>query len=423
MKPAYEPFHDDAVRDDPYPVYARLRADAPVHWAEEAQAFCVSRYADVMTVLRSAQDFSSDAMRTALVGLRPDVDRTSDPATMQRMLAFAQGFPFPIEELVQARNLIAEDAPRHGPLRAIVNRGFTPRRIADWEPRIRAIVGECLAQRRGEDFDLVEDLAIPVPLRVIAELLGVEAERRADFKRWSDGLVSSTTGSARGVDAVESGFAGEMRELCEYLLPLVAARERAPGDDLVSVLVAAQGGEARLSPAEIILFVILLLGAGNETTTNLIGNAVLALLAHPEQLARLCADRSLLPSAVEETLRWDSPIQFVFRRATRDVELCGARIPANALVVALLGSANRDERQWGPTAAEFRVDRNSQAHLGFGFGNHFCLGASLARLEARLALEAMLDELPALRRREPGVEYVDSFMVRGPRRLPLERAA
>jgi len=150
---------------------------------------------------------------------------------------------------------------------------------------------------------------------------------------------------------------------------------------------------------------------------------VLALLDHPEELERLRADPSLLPGAIEEVLRWDGPVQLVFRRATRDVEIAGTRIPANSGVIALIGSANRDERKWGPTAAEFRVERNPQGHLAFGFGNHFCLGASLARLEARVALEALLDELPALRRRDPEVEYVDSFLVRGPRRLPLLRAA
>jgi cytochrome P450 len=419
----YEPF-SAAVREDPYPIYARLREHAPIHWAERAQAFCVSRYADVQAVLRSVEDFSSDAMRTMLAGGRPGGDLAADPAALQRMLALAQALPFPAQELVAARNLISEDPPRHGILRAIVNRGFTPRRIAAWEPRMRAIVGECREKLRGADgFDVIEDLAIPLPVRIIAEFLGVEPERRADFKRWSDVIVSATTGSGRALGPVASGLAHAMHQLSEYVLRVVAERERAPGDDLVSVLVAARDGEARLSAAELVLFVALLLGAGNETTTNLIGNATLALLGHPDQLERLRADGSLLPGAIEEVLRWDGPVQVVYRRATRDVELPSGRIPAGATVVAMIGSANRDERQWGPTAAEFRVDRDPQGHLAFGFGNHFCLGASLARLEARVALEALLDELPALRRRDPRVDYVDSFLVRGPRRLPLRKAA
>jgi cytochrome P450 len=423
MIPAYEPFRTE-VRDDPYPFYAQLREQAPVYFAAEARAFCVSRHEDVLGVLRSPEDFSSDAMRTMLAGGQPGQDPMSDPATLQRMMAFAQALPFHPMDLLKARNLIAEDPPRHGVLRAIVNRGFTPRRISAWEPRARAIVDECLSRLRGaRDLDLIADLAMPLPVRMIAEILGVEPERYADFKRWSDRLVSATTGSTRGADPVASGFAQALRELSEYIVAILAEREKDPGDDLVSVLVAARTGEADLSPVEVTMFVLLLLGAGNETTTNLIGNAVLALLRHPDQLERLRADRSLLPGAIEEVLRWDGPVQLVFRRATRDVEIAGTRIPANSAVVVLIGSANRDERKWGPTAAEFRVERNPQGHVAFGFGNHFCLGASLARLEARVALEALLDELPALRRHDARIEYVDSFLVRGPRRLPLLRAA
>jgi cytochrome P450 len=423
MKLAYEPF-SEVAREDPYPFYAELREHAPIYWAEEAQAWCVSRYADVLHVLRSPEDFSSDAMRTMLLGARPGVDALSDPETLGRMLTIAQALPFPAEEVIGTRNLIAEDPPRHGPMRAIVNRGFTPRRIAVWEPRMRAIVDECMAPLRDADrYDLIADLAVPLPVRIIAEILGVEPEREEQFKRWTNQLVAGATGSARSVDPVASGTTATMAEFCRYIQGIVAERTRTPGDDLVSLLVAAQDGEAALSASEVAFFVLLLLGAGNETTTNLIGNAVLALLRHPAELARVRADRGLLPSLIEETLRWDGPVHFVLRRATRDVELHGQRIPAGAGVVALLGSADRDEREWGPTAAAFDVARNPQSHLGFGFGTHFCLGASLARLEARVALESLLDELPHLERCEPRVEYVDSFLVRGPRALPLRRAA
>jgi cytochrome P450 len=375
-------------------------------------------------VLRSPEDFSSDAMRTMLIGARPGTDPAADPAALQRMLAIAQALPFPAQEMLAGRNLLSEDPPRHGALRAIVNRGFTPRRVAAWEPRIRAIVEECLAKREDAGrFDVILDLAIPLPVRLIAEILGVEPERHVDFKRWSDQVMAGLTGSGRSLDPRASGVADALGQLSRYLRGVADERAERPGDDLVSLLVAAQEGEARLSAAEVVMFVLLLLAAGNETTTNLIGNATLALLAHPDQLERLCADRSLLPGAIEEALRWDSPVQIVFRRATREVELPGGRIPAGATVIALLGSANRDERKWGPTAGAFDVARNPQGHLAFGFGNHFCLGASLARLEARVALEALVEELPALRRREAHVEYVDSFLVRGPRSLPLRRAA
>jgi cytochrome P450 len=421
MQP-YEPF-SDAVREDPYPYYAALRAEAPVYWAEEAEAWCVSRYDDVQFILRNPELFSSDAMRTMLMGARPGVNPLEDPDTMARALALTQALAFPLEELMGARQLLSEDPPRHAEIRNLVNRGFTPRLIAMWEPRVRELTRAYVNEMRDvEEVDLIAALAMPLPVRVICEMLGVEPERRDDFKLWSDRIIAGTTGSARTADPLTSGFADAMRDLAEYVRGVTAQRTKQPSDDLISVLVAAQGGAA-LSPAEMTLFVLLLLIAGNETTTNLIGNATNALLSHPSQLARVSADRRLVPSWIEETLRWDAPVQFVIRRTTADVEIAGQRLPANAHVVAILGSANRDERHWGSTAERFDVTRNPQGHLAFGFGNHFCLGASLARLEASIALDALLDELPRRERSEPRVEHIDSFMIRGPKRFLLRRAA
>jgi cytochrome P450 len=421
MEP-YEPF-SEAVREDPYPYYAALRDEAPVYWAEGAQAWCVSRYDDVQFVLRSPELFSSDAMRTMLMGARPGVNPLEDPEVMARALALTQALAFPLEELIGGRQLLSEDPPRHTAMRNIVNRGFTPRRIAMWEPRVRDFTRAYVNDmRHAEEIDLVAALAMPLPVRVICEILGVEPERRDDFKRWSDRIIAATTGSTRMVDPLTSGFAEAMQELAEYIRGVVAQRTTQPSDDLISVLLAAQDDGAGLSAAEMTIFVLLLLVAGNETTTNLIGNATDALLSHPSQLARVSADRSLVPSWIEETLRWDSPVQFVSRRTTAVVEVAGQRLPANAHVVAIIGSANRDERHWGPTAAQFDVTRNPQGHLSFGFGNHFCLGASLARLEARIALEALLDELPRRERSEARVEHIDSFLIRGPKRLLLRLA-
>ena len=418
----YEPF-SEAVREDPYPYYAALRDEAPVYWAEEAQAWCVSRYDDVLSVLRNPELFSSDAMRTMLMGARPGINPLEDPEAMARALTLTQALSFPLDELMTARQLLSEDPPRHTAIRNLVNRGFTPRRIAMWEPRLREFTRECVNDiRQSDEVDLMAALAMPLPVRLICEMLGVEPERRDDFKRWSDRIIAGTTGSARTQDPLTSGFAGAMQEIAEYVRSVTAQRIEQPSDDLISVLVAAQDGSA-LSAAEMTLFVLLLLIAGNETTTNLIGNATNALLSHPSELARVSADRSLVPSWIEETLRWDSPVQFVSRRTTADVEVAGQRLPANAHVVAIIGSANRDERHWGPTAAQFDVARNPQGHLAFGFGNHFCLGAALARLEARIALEALLDELPRRERSEARVEHIDSFMIRGPKRLLLRLAA
>lgn len=420
MTPDYDPCLP-AWRADPYPHYRALREHAPVYWAPATRAWCVSRHEDVLFVLRSPELFSSRAMFTFLMNDGQEgIPRLSWP-----MLRFLVRFVWKTRlnpmEFATARNLIAEDGDSHTALRAIVNRGFTPRRIAAWEARAQELVGECMARlRAGEPFDLVEDLAVPLPVNLIAEMLGVEPERRRDFKRWSDAIVEHATGPGRG-DPFHPRFVAMILELIPYLRGIAERRRREPADDLVSAIVAQQDGEQALTIREVIQFTMLLLVAGNETTTNLIGNAVKALLDHPDQLARVAADPSLVPAAIEETLRWDAPVQILFRTATRDVEIAGVRIPKGAYVAPLIGSANRDERRF-PDADRFDVTRDAQGHLGFGFGKHFCLGASLARLEARCALEALVPELPRLDRERPG-ELVDSFLVRGPRRLALRRAA
>jgi cytochrome P450 len=320
-----------------------------------------------------------------------------------------------------ARNLIAEDGENHASMRAIVNRGFTPRRIAEWEPRIRQIVEECRPSFASDAFDVMHDLAIPLPVTVIAEMLGVEHSRLADFKRWSDGIIEFATGPGRA-----ERFSREASDIfCEfanYLRTIAEERRRHPKDDLVSVIVASGEGEAALDTREIIQFALLLLVAGNETTTNLIGNGANALLDHPDSLARIAEDTRLVPSLIEETLRFDAPIQTVFRTATRDVALHGGTIRAGQNVGLLLGSANRDERRF-PDPDRFDLDRNPQGHVGFGFGHHFCLGASLARLEASAAFEALVPELPRFARTGPEPPMVESFIVRGRRQLPLHAAA
>jgi cytochrome P450 len=420
MTPDYDPCRPE-WREDPYPAYRRLRDGAPVHFAPHTRVHCVSRYDDALFVLRSPELFSSRAMFTFLM----NQGREGRPPLSWKMLRFIARLVWRTRlnplEFTTARNLIAEDGESHSAMRAIVNRGFTPRRIASWEARARELVAEAVAKlRAGGPFDLVQDLAIPLPVGIIAEMLGVEPSRGADFKRWSDAIVETATGPGRG-DPFDPRVVDGLIELLRYVRGVAEERRRHPADDLVSAIVAQQDGESALTTREVVQFVVLLLAAGNETTTNLIGNAVTALLDHPDQLARVAADPSLVPAAIEETLRYDAPVQIVFRVATQDVELAGTRIQRGAYVAPLLGSANRDERRF-PDPDRFDVARDAQGHLGFGFGKHFCLGASLARLEARVALEALAPELPRLERERPR-ELVDSFLVRGPRRLALRRAA
>jgi cytochrome P450 len=407
------------LRADPYPHYRELRDRAPVHWAESTGVWCVSRYEDVMFVLKHPELFSSRAMFTFLM----NQGREGRPPLSWRVIRFLLRFVWRTRlnplEFATARNLIAEDGERHAAMRRIVNRGFTPQRIAAWEPLARELVAESMKHLdAARSFDVIEDLAIPVPVGVIAAMVGVEPSRRADFKRWSDAIVANSSGPGRE-DPFNPVFVDTIVELVVYLRGITAERRSRPADDLISVIVAEQDGEVALTVREVVQFVMLLLVAGNETTTNLIGNAVSALLDHPDQLARVVADPSLVPGVIEETLRFDAPVQLLFRTATADVEIAGTRLPKGATVVPLLGAANRDERQF-PEPDRFDVTRNPRGHVGFGFGEHFCLGAALARLEARVALEALIPRLPDLERCAPS-RLVDSFLVRGPEHLELRR--
>lgn len=415
----YEPF-SEAARINPYPFYKALREHAPVYWAAGAGAWVVSRYDDVHHVLTRPDLFSSDAMRSVFM---KESAPPSDPQDVARLMALIESLPFSPQEMITARNMIATDPPDHEKLRKIVNRGFTPRRIAAYEAKARSIVDECMKKLlSGGRFDLVADLAIPVPTLIIAEMLGVEPERYDDFRRWSDSVISNSTGSGRGRSPLETGHLQAVLELTTYLASIVQKRAAHPTDDLVSVLIAAEGGEAGLSPPEIVVFTILLLVAGNETTTNLIGNAVKALLDHPEQLRMIERDRKLVTNLVEETLRYDGPIQYLVRRARQATEIAGTSIRADDIVMPVIASANRDERRF-QRSEEFDITRDVTGHLAFGFGVHYCLGAALARLEAGIALDAVVAELPRLRRCQPEAEPIDSYLIRGLRSLELMRAA
>ncbi|MGE4607360.1 MAG: cytochrome P450 [Myxococcota bacterium] len=403
MELIYEPFSPE-IRVDPYPTYARLRAEAPIYRAREADAWVLSRYEDVRFLLSHDELFSSDAMGAALAGRAPRA---------------VQGAGTP-------RIVILLDPPQHGPMRSLLNRGFTPRRVSQIEIRLREIVAETMAHlKRRTRIDIVSELAVPVPTTIIAELLGVERERMSDFKRWSCDIIAGSTGSTRptSVDALPNPvFLRSIGELSEYLGELGEARLLSPRDDLLTQLVRAQHGHVALTHDEVVMFALVLLIAGNETTTNLIGNVVHTLLAHPEQLERVQRDRSLIAGVIEETLRYEAPIQFVFRRARSSIERHGVTIREGETVIGLIGAANRDERHF-PDPERFDITRDTSGHLTFGFGIHFCLGASLARLEAQLTLEALLEELPNRRLVTTVVENVDSFLVRGPRELVLENAA
>ena len=319
--------------------------------------------------------------------------------------------------------LLFIDPPRHTQLRAIISRAFTPRSVSALEPRIRELSRALLAPlvARGE-MDLVTDFATPLPMMVIAEMLGVAIDDWPRLKAWSDAIVNlatTITGDEAASRAASRAFDVAEGEMQRYLSARLAERRAAPRDDLLTRLVEAEVDGQRLGDPELLRFFQLLLAAGTETTTNLIDNAVLALIEHPGELARLRRGPELLPSAIEEVLRFRSPGQIMFRAARRDVEVAGQVIPAGKLVMAVIGAANRDPRRF-EDAARFDIGRDPNPHLAFGHGVHFCLGAPLSRLEARVALADLLARVDDLRLvgDEPW-EPRQAFHVHGPLRLPI----
>jgi len=399
----YDPL-DPVVVADPYPFYAQLRAEAPVHLLEDG-LWAVSRYDDVLAVLRDPTTFSS------ALGMGDLLKGGASPR-MRRLRPDRFGI-----DLASLRILIATDPPDHTKLRRLAGKAFTPREVAALEPRIRqlceAMVDELITASEDGRGDLVAQVAYPLPVTVIAELLGIPIERRDDFKRWSDALVGGLSGTWDEAQAQASAI-----EMFVYFTEVVAERQARPGEDLISLLcVRAREGDDALNPMEIVAFCVLLLIAGNETTTNLIGNGMRALWAHPDEARRLRAHPGLASLAVEEALRYDAPVQALFRATTVDTELAGVSLPRHAPVMVMFGSANRDGAHF-ERPDQFVIDRSPNDHLAFGSGIHLCLGAPLARLEGRIVAETMLERV---RKIEPAGEpqFVDSFVLRGLSRLPV----
>ncbi len=416
MAVEFNPFSSLKAEDLP-PLYRELRDHAPVHWSAEGEIFSVSRYEDVLAVMKDSETFSSEAMQTVLNSalLVPITPRYA-----MKLLSFMFRARLNPLALLHTGSLISLDGKRHAELRETVSKGFTPRRIAAWQSRLEAIVEEQVsAMRKRDEIDIVADLAVPLPTTAIAEMLGIEPERRNDFKHWSSSIIELASGASKE-NMLDSGILDDIGALFVYMREVIKARRKEPRDDLISILVDPEQSDV-LGELDVIQFVMLLLVAGNETTTNLIGNAVHALLDHPRQLARVADDPSLIPNVIEETIRFEPPLTVAFRNTTRDVKLGGVSIPKGRNVAILIGSANRDERRF-ENPDRFDIDRDTSGHLGFGFGVHFCLGSSFARLQARTALTAWIPELHAFRRTGGPSELIDSFLVRGRKSLRMRRA-
>jgi cytochrome P450 len=352
------------LRDDYYDLLAWLRENAPLHPAGD-RTVLVSRYDDIREISRRPDVFSSRygaLVNDPLRGSSPDDD---------------------------AGSILHLDPPLHAAYRKLLNREFTPRAAGRLEPAIVAATERAFAALPvGEEFDFVEHIAAPVPVIVIAELLGIADGDRSDFRRWSDAIMEITDTPTPDAQAAAA-------ELFAFLDTHVRQRFTAPGDDLLSLLASSSVDGRPLTHAQVMMFALTLLVAGNETTRSLVSGAALTLARHPDQRATLAADPALLPGAVEECLRWVTPIQAFCRTATQPVELAGGQVEEGDYLVLLYASGNRDEAAFGAMAGEFDVARPpTPAHVAFGFGEHLCLGAALARLEARIVLGELLRRFP-----------------------------
>lgn len=389
-----------AFKADPYPTYARLREEAPVFRTTlgfRRPAWLVARYDDVAALLRDPR-FAKDPLNARGPGRG-----SAGP--------WVPGFLRPL-----TRNMLDLDAPDHTRLRALVQKAFTPRLVEGLRPRIQALVDELLtrAQRAGR-AELVRDFALPVPLTVIAELLGVPEADQPRFHQWSDRILSGSPGigALRLLPAV--------RSLLGYLRQLFAERRAAPRDDLITALVQAEEAGDRLDEDELLGMVFLLLAAGHETTVNLIGTSVLTLLQRPGEFDRLRQEPGLIRSAVDELVRFNSPVEVATERYAReDVTIADVRIRRGEMVLGLIGSANRDGAHFAaPDALDLARDPNR--HLGFGLGAHYCIGAPLARLETQIALSSLLERAPDLRLAVPpgSLRWRRHAFLRGLRQLPV----
>jgi len=378
---------DPAFRANPYPHYRPLLAGPPRILDLFGPTAMVTRFADVTAVLRDHAHFSS---------VRP-----RDPSEPPNEGPFAG-----------ARTMLFSDPPMHTRLRRLVSRDFTPRRIREMEPRIREIAKHLIdaASRKG-DFEVMS-IANALPVMVIAEMLGVPPDHYEQFKHWSDTVVSGDN-TLPGTPLPDE-FHAATKALRDYFAEEIERRRKQPGTDLVSALVAAHDDAEAMTADELLAFVLLLLLAGNETTTNLIGNGMLALGRNPEQMDLLRQHPEMMPRAIEEILRYDGPVQSTIRFTTENVNLGGTELPANLGCFIIVAAANRDPAQFADPD-RFDISREPRDHVALGEGIHFCIGAPLARMEGAIAIGAMLERFPRLRLKNPNAEvtYKGSYFLRG----------
>ncbi|MGB5705118.1 MAG: cytochrome P450 [Polyangiales bacterium] len=361
--PIYDPFNPEVIAN-PYPFYERLRDEHPVHYNERMNFYVLSRYDDIFHALRKPQIFSSAQ------GLTPAKDEISQ-----------LGIP---------PTFIMMDPPDHTRLRRLITKAFTPDTVKDLEPVVRAFVVDCIERMKGkaadgEDVDLIEEIASPLPTMVVANILGVPPEDREKFDPWSDAITSASADFALDVKQA----IGAVQGLVSYFGGMCQARRAKPTGDMISKLTQAEIGGDKLTDWDILGFCFVMIAGGNDTTTNLIGNSMRFLHDYPDQHRELLQDPSLIPNAIEEFLRIESVVQGLSRTTTEDVEYHGTVIPSGSKVHNLYASGNRDPRHWGDNADDLDIHREIDRHLSFAQGPHFCIGAHVARLMVRTYFEEM----------------------------------
>jgi cytochrome P450 len=420
---------DDAFVFDPWDVSWRddrtvetidgLVERHPVYRLADGQVV-LSAYDDVRDALKDEARFSA-APNQSLIGFPPAVAPDADPALLQRLMETVGSLPFNVEEFAVAEVIVGIDGPAHRRIRNIVNRGFVPRRIAALQSRVEDIVADCLNGLDGADaFDLMSRVAVPVPIRTVADLLGVP-EHSEDLKRWSDVLSTCVHGEMRGSIEAAISLIEMLKEFAELFMPLIEERRSAPGEDVISDMVRATEVET-LTVAEAVLFLLIIMAAANETTTSLIGNVVPYLCDNPDQLELLRSDPELIDNTLEEALRLCAPVQFVFRQLREAEVIRGEALDDGTVCVCMIAAASRDPRRFDdPHRFDITREGLKQANLSFGYGAHHCLGAALGRLEGRAALAALLPHLEHFDVDRSDLRLDRSAFTRAYERVPMVR--
>ena len=390
------------VRANPYPFYAGLRSEDPVHWDEELGFWVLTRYADIASVYQDARFSRAQGLRSGYERLPESEQTIAEP--VYRCFS---------------KTMFYSDPPYHTRLRGLVNSAFTPTAVEQMRPYVQRTVDTLLdAVQANGKMDAIRDFAYPLPIFVITQMLGLPTEERAQFKKWSDDLFA-ILGSVPHSPELMEGAARSLNALTDYITQLSEARRKHPQEDLLTALVEATENGEQLTQEELVANMIILLSAGHETTINLIGNGLLALLQNPDQLQKLRAQPNLVASAVEEMMRYDNPVQIAYRSAAEDVEIGGKHIRKGQLVNSVLAAGNRDPERFSDPD-RFDITRDEGRHLGFGLGIHFCLGAPLVRLEAQTAFTAILHRFPELSLAAENLEWQEHPIFRGVKSLPVE---